>query len=97
MEEKTPVTFNLQRQNTSRDVASGRNKIEKGYYWDTCICGKTDQRVAIFAVQVFFGITMMCFCFYKLSTSPTCAEENVYISLLSGTVGIFLPSPKLIK
>jgi len=94
MQEKTPVNFHLKRQHSLRDTGSGPEKKD---YWETCLCGKTDHRVAIFIVQVFFGTAMMFFCFYKLSSSPSCAEENVYISLLSGTVGIFLPSPRLVK
>lgn len=95
----SPVLFHttlpqLNKQVVSKDTSS---QTDIDIYWETCCCGKTDHRIITFVVQIMFGFMLCFFCLYKLSSSLTCAEENVYISLLSGIVGIFLPSPRIMK
>jgi len=101
-ERTSPVIFHAQeprltRQKTAKDESTQTSIIESDIYWETCCCGKTDHRIITFIVQIFFGFMLCFFCLYKLSLSLSCAEENVYISLLSGIVGIFLPSPRIMK
>ena len=79
------------------EAENKQREFERDTYWKSCCCGRTDRRILAYATQVGFGIMTAGFCMYKLSSDIACAEENVYISLLSGIIGVFLPSPNLGK
>lgn len=72
-------------------------EFERENLWHSCICGETDKRILAYATQVGFGLMISGFCIYKLSSDIACSEEHVYVSLLSGIIGVFLPSPSLGK
>ena len=55
--------------------------------WKSC-CFRLQPQAATFAVQVFFSAFLVFFSAYKLD-SP----DPLYVSLLTTTVGVWLPSP----
>jgi hypothetical protein len=60
-------------------------------------CLKLDRRCLIFVNQVMFGLLLTSFCMIQLSQDKSTEEKMVYLTMLSSTMGIFLPSPSLKK
>ena len=67
-----------------------------------CCCFRhgTDRRLLTFITQSLMASMVMLFSIYKLSKENSCAcnaesNNNVfYSSILMGTLGVFLPSPR---
>ena len=65
-----------------------------------CFSRPTDRRLLTFLAQFGMSVLVIIFSIYKLSTENNCAcdpinNSNVfYSSILMGTVGIWLPSPR---
>jgi hypothetical protein len=94
-DEETPMS--LESRKRKLEIERKEKEFERETYWKSCCCGSTDRRILNYATQVGFGLLISTFCIFKLSSDIACAEENVYISLLSGIIGVFLPSPSLGK
>ena len=62
--------------------------------WKSC-CLLIDKRAALFFSQVCMGITIVGFCIGMLVSNQDCATFSRWGPLLSFTVGVFLPSPRL--
>jgi hypothetical protein len=62
--------------------------------WETS-CMRVDKRCVIFANQCFFGFAVLVFCMIQLTKEMSTEDKMVYITMLSSTVAIFLPSPSL--
>ena len=58
--------------------------------WKSC-CFRMQPQAATFAVQVFFSAFLVFFSAYKLIIIE--APDPLYVSLLTTTVGVWLPSP----
>ena len=58
--------------------------------WRSC-CFKISPPCATFSVQVLFSGFLILFAAYKLA--QTGAPDPLYVSLLTTTVGVWLPSP----
>ena len=58
--------------------------------WKSC-CFRMQPQAATFAVQVFFSAFLVFFSAYKLVIIE--APDPLYVSLLTTTVGVWLPSP----
>ena len=61
--------------------------------WRCCSNSQVDRRCITYITQVTFGIIMIGFCIFKLSTTNECNETNLYVGLLGSTIGVFLPHP----
>jgi len=60
--------------------------------WQIC-CSKTSKDCIMFATQVAAAGVVLCVSLYMLTTKTESRE--LYVSLLSTSVGILLPNPKL--
>ena len=58
--------------------------------WKSC-CFRLQPQAATFAVQVFFSAFLVFFSAYKLVMIDQ--PDPLYVSLLTTTVGVWLPSP----
>jgi hypothetical protein len=58
--------------------------------WKSC-CFRLQPQAATFTVQVFFSAFLVFFSAYKLVIID--APDPLYVSLLTTTVGVWLPSP----
>ena len=58
--------------------------------WKSC-CFRLQPQAATFAVQVFFSAFLVFFSAYKLVIIDS--PDPLYVSLLTTTVGVWLPSP----
>lgn len=63
--------------------------------WDIC-CSKTDRRALKFLVQVIFGLSIVIFSMVMIVVRVD-QDNAVFYSMLSGTVGLFLPHPTINK
>lgn len=59
--------------------------------WKSC-CFRLQPQLATFAVQVFFSAFLVLFAAYKLQQNTGTADP-LWVSLLTTTVGVWLPSP----
>jgi len=59
--------------------------------WSCCSI-KNKEEIRYF-IQCGFGIMIMIFCMFKLISNNS--NNEVYISLLSSTLGYFLPAPTM--
>jgi len=59
------------------------------------ICCKYDKGFVSFLVQVSLAFTVMALCVAKLAIGVSADERTIYISLISGILGYFLPNPKI--
>ncbi len=72
-----------------------RRKIENEKLkeeWSGC-CSKSDRHFIKFITQVGFGASVILFSMVQISRGVE--NDEIYFSLLSGTLGLFLPHPQL--
>jgi hypothetical protein len=60
--------------------------------WESC-CFVVDQNMFKYITQVMFGISVITFSMVQIIRREENAE--IYFSLLSGTLGLFLPHPTI--
>lgn len=60
--------------------------------WHTC-CSKTERGFVKFIVQVTVAILVIVFSMYMIANSTD--NREIYFSMLSGTAGVFLPTPTI--
>ena len=65
--------------------------------YQTCTGQMTDRRILQFLSQILFGLIISCFCIYKLTVNTNCEDASPYMAVLSGIIGVFLPSPSITK
>ena len=58
--------------------------------WRSC-CFKLHPQVLVFMTQVFFSAFLIFFSAYKLADAGQ--PDPLYVSMLTTTVGVWLPSP----
>jgi hypothetical protein len=61
--------------------------------WKLC-CSKSNKSFIKYITQVCFGASIMIFSMAQIARSDVDNKE-IYYSMLSGTVGLFLPHPTL--
>ncbi len=84
--ENEVVRVHLQRRGTRT------RRVEDPEIWRSC-CLDVDKRVVQFSVQVMFSLILIIFSMYMLMNTDNCSEQQVYVSLLTLVIGVFLPNP----
>lgn len=56
-----------------------------------------DRRVVIYLTHVCISIVVVTFCMYQLVMLEGCHSQQLYSSLLTFIIGIYLPSPSIQK
>jgi hypothetical protein len=72
-----------------------RRRIENEHLreeWDTC-CSKSNREFIKYITQVGFGVSVMVFSMIQIARDV--GGNEIYFSLLSGTLGLFLPHPQM--
>jgi hypothetical protein len=75
---------------------SERKKIENEQLreeWSGC-CSKSNKEFVKYITQIGFGASVMIFSMVQISRADVESKE-IYFSLLSGTLGLFLPHPQM--
>ena len=73
-----------------------RKKIENEKLreeWSGC-CSKSNKEFVKYITQIGFGASVMIFSMVQISRADVESKE-IYFSLLSGTLGLFLPHPQM--
>ena len=60
--------------------------------WVGC-CSKTDKHYLKYLVQIAMGSSVMVFAMIMIALNDE--HHEIYFSLLSGTLGLFLPHPQV--
>lgn len=60
--------------------------------WHTC-CSKTERGFVKFIVQVTVAVLIIVFSMYMIANGTD--NREIYFSMLSGTAGVFLPTPTI--
>ena len=60
--------------------------------WTVC-CSKTERGFIKYMVQVTFGLAIIIFCMVMMTNTEQ--NREIYVAMLSSTVGIFLPHPRI--
>jgi hypothetical protein len=70
------------------------NIQEDIHLWYSCLTGrKTDSRLLHFISVFSISVGVIIFSAYQLSHSQACETDNLYVGLLTLTLGIWLKSP----
>lgn len=72
-----------------QNLLNDTNMEEK---WHLC-CSHTDSRALKFIIQCAMGSSIMIFSMIQIANAETGAHTEIYWSLLSSTLGYFLPHP----
>ena len=62
--------------------------------WSGC-CSKTNKEFIKYITQIGFGASVMIFSMAQIARGVE--SQEIYFSLLSGTMGLFLPHPSMSK
>jgi len=84
MELQTPAT-------ERRRIQNEKLKDE----WSGC-CSHSNKEFVKYITQIGFGAAVMIFSMIQISR-PGVENKEIYFSLLSGTMGLFLPHPSMSK
>lgn len=63
--------------------------------WDCC-CVALDKNCIVYFTQMFILLIVICVSLYKLVDGDPISRD-LFISLLSSSIGIIIPNPKLSK
>ena len=61
--------------------------------WSVC-CSRSNKEFVKFATQIGFGASVLVFSMIQISR-PAVKNKEIYFSMLSGTLGLFLPHPTM--
>jgi hypothetical protein len=61
--------------------------------WKLC-CSRSDKGFIKYVTQICFGASIMIFSMAQIARSDV-ENKEIYYSMLSGTVGLFLPHPTI--
>ena len=61
--------------------------------WSLC-CSRSNKEFVKFVTQVGFGASVIVFSMVQISR-PDVKNKEIYFSMLSGTLGLFLPHPTM--
>jgi hypothetical protein len=63
--------------------------------WKSC-CFEIDARVFQFIAVLIVTILVLLFCMFQLiRNAKTCPEQQMYVSILTLVLGVFLPNPRI--
>jgi hypothetical protein len=60
--------------------------------WESC-CFAVDRDAVKFITQVMFGVSVVAFSMFQIVRETK--NPEIYFSLLSATVGVFMPHPEI--
>lgn len=66
--------------------------IDKDTTWRSC-CLTVDKRALAFFSSLVISLIILLFCIYQLVNKTECEDIQIYISLITMIIGVYLPSP----
>jgi len=71
-------------------------KFERDTFYKSCCDSRIDRRALLFFTQLSMSVLAISFSFYKLCLDNiTTEEKNAWFILLSGTIAVWLPNPRM--
>ena len=64
--------------------------------WQSCCLTADRDMVRYFSQLIFIGLVIIV-CVFKLIKDPTCTAQIGYSNMLSLTLGVLIPSPRIRK
>lgn len=74
------------------DETKSTEESKKELILSNCI---TNSNVIKYFVSVFFSAVLIFFCIFMISTSSEPSNETLWVSLLTTTLGVFIPQPQI--
>lgn len=74
------------------DETKSIDEKQKELILSNCI---TNSNVIKYFVSVFFSAVLVFFCIFMISTSSAPSNETLWVSLLTTTLGVFIPQPQI--
>ena len=71
-----------------------RRPSESAEVWRSC-CMKVNKQMVVYMTTMGILGGIIIFCCYQLTHLTSCSDQATYISLLSATVGLIVPSPMM--
>ena len=68
--------------------------IDHSNEWSVC-CSNTNRFALKYLIQVSMGSAVMIFAMCQIALGDDQEDKSIYYSLLSGTLGYFLPHPSM--
>ena len=75
-------------------VPVGENTNNENDIWRSC-CIKADKQAVVYITTMTILSGIITFCCIQLTRLEDCNSQSTYISLLSATVGLIVPSPMM--
>lgn len=72
-----------------------QKEFERKNLWQCCSHATIDKRMITYLVQVCISCIVLLFCMFKLTYLEDGEDPTIWVSLLSGIVGNYLPSAQL--
>lgn len=72
-----------------------QKEFERKNLWQCCSSVTIDKRMITYLVQVCISCIVLLFCMFKLTHLDEGEDPTIWVSLLSGIVGNYLPSAQL--
>lgn len=60
-----------------------------------CCVMHLNKSYLTFIIQAVIGVGVILFCMIQLGTGVSPDERSIYVGIMSGIVGYFLPNPKI--
>lgn len=74
--------------------AMAPRQAEERNRWQSC-CFEVDKRVVLFGAQLFVSTYIASFCMYQLVTLKNCEAQTLYTGILTFTIGLYFPNPRM--
>ena len=94
-EEKEDHDNHEEKEEKKDHQVTSKLKTNDNEKWEGC-CSKTSKGFIMFMVQTVVLLSIMLFSLFMLADDKT-VQRDLYVSLLSSVMGIYLPSPQLHK
>lgn len=80
---------------TAKEGSPSQKEFERKNLWHCCSNITIDKRMITYIVQVCISCIVLFFCMFKLTHHEEGQDPTIWVSLLSGIVGNYLPSAQL--
>jgi len=75
-------------------LADDTERNQKDEQWTLC-CSKSSKNFVLFMTQTAVLLSVLFFSIAMLATVENGVNRDLYVSLLSSVVGIYLPAPQI--
>jgi len=89
--EEVELTINTTPRENVSEISDAEKSFRRKIYWKSC-CFELDRRAVKFFSQLTISLIVIIFSLYQLYRDK---DKDVYLSLLTMILGIFVEAPRL--